>query len=98
MVTNVVLMSLTHEGGRHIKDAPKRIKAALDRFEAMGGKVISFYAVTGEYDYVAIGQAPNDEVALGFLVGLIAQGMVKSTTLRAFSLDEFAAAIEKLPA
>ena len=38
MVTNVVLMSLTHEGGRHIKDAPKRIKAALDRFEAMGGK------------------------------------------------------------
>lgn len=97
MVTNVMLMTLTHEGGRHIKDAPKRVKEALDSFEAMGGKVIAFYAVTGEYDYVAIGQAPNDEVALGFLVGLTARGNVKSTTLRAFSLDEFTAAIEKLP-
>jgi uncharacterized protein with GYD domain len=97
MVTNVMLMKLTHEGARHIKDAPKRINAAIEGFEAMGGKVVAFYAVTGEYDYVAIGEAPNDEVALAFLIGLTAQGNVKSTTLRAFSVGEFSAAVEKLP-
>jgi uncharacterized protein with GYD domain len=97
MVTNVILMKLTHEGARHIKDAPKRFREAIDGFEAMGGKVIAFYAITGEYDYVAIGQAPSDEIALGFVVGLTAQGNVRSTTMRAFSMDEFAGAIEKLP-
>lgn len=97
MVTNVMLMKLTHEGARHIKDAPSRVKEAVAGFEAMGGRVIAFYAVTGEYDYVAIGEAPNDEVALGFLLGLTARGNVKSTTLRAFSVEEFAAAVEKLP-
>ena len=97
MVTNVMLMKLTHEGARHIKDAPDRIKAAISSFEAMGGKVIAFYAVTGEYDYVAIGEAPNDDVAFAFVVGLTAQGNVKSTTMRAFSVDQFAAVIGRLP-
>jgi uncharacterized protein with GYD domain len=97
MVTNVMLMKLTHEGARHIKDAPNRIKTAIDSFEAMGGKVVAFYAVTGEYDYVAIGEAPNDEVALAFMVGLAAQGNVKSTSLRAFTVDQLAAVCEKLP-
>lgn len=97
MVTNVMLMKLTHEGARHIKDAPNRIKAAIDGFEAIGGKVIAFYAVTGEYDYVAIGEAPNDEVALAFMVSLTAQGNVKSTSLRAYTIDQLAAICENLP-
>ena len=32
----------------------------------MGGKLIGFYLTMGEYDYVAIGEAPNDEAAMTF--------------------------------
>jgi len=41
----------------------------------MGGKMIGFYAVTGEYDYMAIGESPNDEVGMVFSMGLSAGGM-----------------------
>lgn len=97
MITNVMLMKLTHEGARHIKTAPDRIRESISGFEAMGGRVVAFYAVTGEYDYVAIGEAPNDDVALAFVVGLTSLGNVRSTTMRAFTVDQFAAAVEKLP-
>ena len=98
MVTNVMLMKFTPEGARHLKDAPMRVKGAIDSFEAMGGKVLAFYATTGEYDYIAIGEAPNDEVAFAFSMGLAAQGNVTSTTMRAYPLEQLTAVCDQLPA
>ena len=63
----------------------------------MGGKVITFYAVMGEYVYVAVGEAPSDEVATTFALGLGSLGNVKTTTLRAYTKEEFAAMVKKLP-
>jgi len=63
----------------------------------MGGKVIGFYVVMGEYDYVSIGEAPSDEVAATFALTLGSLGNVKTTTLRAFTKEEFAAMVKKLP-
>jgi uncharacterized protein with GYD domain len=65
--------------------------------EKMGGKMIAFYLTTGEYDYIGIGEVPNDEVLLTFLLGLGTMGTVRTTTVRAFSREEFAAAVKKLP-
>ncbi len=45
----------------------------------------SFFVTMGEYDYVAIGEAPNDEVAATFSLALSSLGNVKTTTLRAIS-------------
>jgi len=58
--------------------------------------VTSLYTVMGEYDYVAIGEAPSDEVGMTFLLGLGSQGNVRTTTLRAFTRDEFAQMVKKL--
>ncbi len=63
----------------------------------MGGKVIDFYIVQGEYDYVAITEAPNEEIAMGLLLSLGSLGNVRTTTLRAFTREEFAAVVSKLP-
>jgi uncharacterized protein with GYD domain len=90
MATYVILMRFTDKGIQAVKDAPKQIDAAIKRFEAMGGEVIGFYATMGEYDYVAIGEAPNDTVAMAFLLGLGAAGYVRTTTLKAFTTEEFA--------
>jgi uncharacterized protein with GYD domain len=46
--------------------------------EAMGGKSLGCYLTMGEYDYVWVSEAPNDEVALTFLLGLGIQGNVLS--------------------
>jgi len=97
MVTYVILMKLTDQGIKDIKDAPGRAEAGIKGFEAMGGKVTAFYNVMGEYDYIAIGEAPNDEVGMTFLLALGAQGNVRTTTLRAFTTQEFAGFVKKLP-
>jgi len=97
MPSYVILMKLTEQGAKAIKEAPARIEAGIKGWEAMGGKMTGFYVVMGEYDYVAVGEAPNDETAATFALALGSLGNVKTTTLRAFTKDEFAALVKKLP-
>jgi len=97
MPVYISLMKLTDEGIKAIKDAPKRIEEGVKALEALGGKLIEIYSVFGEYDYVAIAEAPSDEVAMGFLLGLGSQGFVRTTTLKAFPREEFVKIVEKIP-
>jgi uncharacterized protein with GYD domain len=97
MVRRILLMKLTDQGVKDIKNAPQRIEQAIKTFEKMGGKMLGFYAVTGEYDYISIGESPNDEVGMTFVLGLSALGNVRVTTLQAFTKEEFAGMIKKLP-
>src|SRR3989304_1238627 len=97
MVRNILLMKLTEQGAKDIKGAPQRIEQAIKTFEKTGGKVLAFYTITGEYDYIAIGEMPSDEVSLTFVLGLTALGNVKVTTCRAYTQQEFAGAVGKLP-
>ena len=97
MPTYIALYKLTDQGIKDIKNGPKRFEDGVKAYEAMGGKMIGFYAVMGEYDYVAIGEAPNDEVAMTFALAIGSLGSVRTTTLKAFTHEEFAKLVEKLP-
>ena len=97
MPTYVVLYKLTDQGIRNIKDAPQRMEKGIKALEAMGGKVIGIYSVMGEYDYVGIGEMPNDEAALTLALAMGSEGNVRTTTMKAFSKEEFAEIVKKLP-
>ncbi len=97
MSTYITLYRFTDQGINAIKDIPQLIEEAIKEYEAMGGKVIGVYAVMGEYDIVAIGELPNDEAAMTFALALGSRGNVRSTTLKAFTTEEFAGMIKKLP-
>ena len=97
MVTYIILMNLTEKGMKNIKDAPARIEASAKALEAAGGKLLGFYLTLGQYDYVAIAEGPSDEVGMLQLLGIGAAGYVRTTTLKAFTVEEFAALLEKLP-
>jgi uncharacterized protein with GYD domain len=97
MPTYIGLYKITDQGMKTIKDAPGRVEAAIKSAEKMGAKVIGFYVVTGEYDYVAIGEFPSDEVATTFALALGSLGNVRTTTLRAYTKEEFAKIVKKLP-
>ena len=88
MQSYVVLMKLTDQGAKAIKDAPQRIRDGVTQFERNGGKVLGFYLTMGEYDYVAVGEAPNDGVVLTFCLSLGQGGNVRTTTLRGFPASE----------
>ena len=97
MVPYVMLMKLTEHGAREIKDAPARIDAGIRLFESMGGRVTEFFAVSGEYDYVAIGEGPDDKTALAFSLALESLGNVTVTSLKAYSRQEFADIVGRVP-
>ena len=97
MPTYIVLMKLTEEGIKTIKDAPQRVKENAQNMEKVKGKMKGFWLTMGEYDYVAIGEAPNDDIAMTFMLGMGAQGFVRTTTLKAFSLEEFEKIVKNLP-
>lgn len=97
MVTYMMLMKLTDMGIKDIKNAPKRIEEGIKSFEKMGGKILGFYAALGEYDYVAIGEIPNDETGTTFALGLSAQGYVKTNSVKLYTKNQFIEMVNKLP-
>jgi uncharacterized protein with GYD domain len=97
MNTYITLMKLTDQGAKDLKEAPKRIEDGLKVFEKMGGKLIGFYATLGEYDYIGVGEAPSDEAATTFNLALSSLGFVRTTTIRAFTIQQFGDMIKKLP-
>lgn len=97
MPTYIGLFKLTEQGIKNIKDAPSRIEEGIKGVEAMGGKVLGFYTVMGEYDYVSISEFPNDEAAMVALLALCEQGYIRTTSLKAFTPDEFGEIVSKLP-
>jgi uncharacterized protein with GYD domain len=90
-------MKLTDQGIKAIKNGPQRAKENAKMMEKMGSKMTGFYLTMGEYDYVAIGEAPSDEVVCTFMLGLGSAGFVRTTTLKAFTLEEYEKIVKNLP-
>lgn len=97
MSTYGILMKLTEQGVKNIKEAPERVGDAAKNLEAAGGKLPAFYTVMGPYDYVAIAEGPSDEVALAQLLALGMYGYVRTTTLKAFTVGQFQEVLKMLP-
>ena len=97
MPTYVTLFKFTDQGIEDIKNIPMRVEENIKAAEAAGCKVIGVYAVIGEYDFVAITEAPNDEAHMAVALGIGARGDARSTTLKAFTKEKFGEVIKKLP-
>ena len=96
MATYVTLYQFTDQGIRNVKDSPGRLKAAVKKGESIGMKIIGAYYTEGVYDLVVISEAADERAATAFALGIAAQGNVRSTTMRAFSPDEFEAIVKMI--
>jgi uncharacterized protein with GYD domain len=97
MPTYISLYRWTQQGIANIKDSPKRVDALRNQLSNSGAELKSLYLVMGQYDFVAIWDAPNDEVAANAALTLGTQGNVRSETMRAFNEDEYRKIIGSLP-
>lgn len=89
MPTYISLVNLTEQGVKEVKNAPERLRAFDDAAKEAGGKLVGFYLVLGQYDYVVITEAPDDQTAARLILSTIAQGSVRTQTMRAFPREEF---------
>jgi uncharacterized protein with GYD domain len=61
-----------------------------------GITVKDLYWTLGQYDVMAVCEAPDDETATAFALSVSARGNVRSQTLRAFSFDEMKMILGKM--
>lgn len=88
----IALTSVSAEGRKAIKEDPARIKANNREIEAMGVKIIAQYATLGQYDFINIFEAPDDNTIFKVALNVTGRGVDKVQTLTAKTLDEFIAA------
>jgi uncharacterized protein with GYD domain len=93
----MALLRWTPQGLQNIKQSPSRLDAARKVFEAGGIKMKDFYMVTGQYDMVAVIEAPDDAAIAKAILALAAQGNLRTETCRAFTEDEYRKIIGGLP-
>jgi uncharacterized protein with GYD domain len=84
MTRYIILANYTELGIRQIKDSPKRLDQAKALLKDMGGEIREFYMTMGDYDIVAIYEAPDDACAARFTLMLGRAGAVRTRTLKAF--------------
>jgi uncharacterized protein with GYD domain len=85
----IMLYNYTDQGIKAVKESPERIRRATQAFEQLGGKLLDISLTMGQYDLVATFEAPDDETVTRFALTLGSAGNVRTTTLKAFSLEEF---------
>ena len=84
MPAYVMLANWTDQGAREVKDSPRRLDSAKKALTEMGGEFRTLYMTLGDYDLVAIYEAPDDAVAARFTLLLAQLGAVRTTTMKAF--------------
>ena len=84
----IMLSDLTDEGRKTVKMRPERIKEVNDEIEKMGAKVLEQYAVLGEYDFINILEAPNNETISKVSIELGSRGTIQFITLAAMPIED----------
>ena len=94
MATYVILYKYTEQGIKNIKDAPKRVEAAKKAAAQAGMTVKETLWLQGEYDFIAIVEAPDEIAAAAFNINNLKQGNVTTHTMRAFTSAEMKKILE----
>jgi len=95
MALYIMMTNLTDEGRKTVKTNPQRIKEVNKEVEAMGVKILAQYVVLGQYDFVNVLEAPNNETIAKVAIELGSRGTMQSNTLAALTLDDFINTLRK---
>lgn len=84
----LMLSKLTDHGRKTIMKNPGRIWEVNKEVEEMGAKIITQFALLGEYDFVNILEAPNNTVIARVASSLGARGTMQPLTLAAITVED----------
>jgi len=96
VTTYIMLANFTESGMRQVRASSRRLDEAKRLLAEMGGAYRAFYLTMGEYDLVAVYEAPDDAVAARFTLMLGLAGNVRTRTLKAFPEQAYREIINSL--
>jgi uncharacterized protein with GYD domain len=91
----VMLTTLTDAGRKAIQEEPERLREINKETEFMGAKIIDQYALLGQYDFVNILEAPNNEAIAKLAIRLSARGTTTTLTLAAINIEDLIQALKQ---
>src|SRR6516162_6316559 len=89
MPTFLCFLNWTDQGAKNAKDAVKRYQASKATAEKLGGRLLSAYVTTGQYDVVVTVEMPNGETMTKYATAISATGNARTTTVRGYSPGSF---------
>ena len=89
MPTYIMLTRLTPDGVKTIKDNPARVHEVNKEVEQLGVKVVAQWATLGEYDFVSVVDAPDEQTMAKLSIEMGSRGTVMNETLTAIDAEEF---------
>lgn len=95
MSTYLLLTTLTDTGRKALQDDPELLKEIDKEIEFMGVKILTQYALLGQYDFVNIVEAPNNEAVAKLAIRLSARGTFQTLTLAAISIEDLIATLKE---
>jgi uncharacterized protein with GYD domain len=96
MATYIVLGRFSDQGIRAVKDTTKRADAAKELARKLGATMKDVYWTIGQYDVVALVEAPDDATITAFGLNTGKAGNLRTETLRAFTQTEMEAILGKV--
>ena len=97
MPSYLSLIKWTDHGIHNVKDSPKRRDTFKQMVQQAGGRVIFFSMTMGEYDLATLVEAPDDETYARVALQVAGAGSVRTTTLKAFTEQEYRTIMGGLP-
>jgi uncharacterized protein with GYD domain len=96
METYVMLFNLTDQGIRNVKDITMRVEPLRELADSLDITVRNIFWMLGQYDMIAIIEAPNEIAATALGLSIGKAGNVRTQTLRAFSQAEMGPILSKV--
>lgn len=98
MPTYIRLLRFSDQATKDLKQLRDRVAAAKKAYRDGGAELKQIFLVMGQYDLVAVLEAPNDETLAKVALAQSMLGVFRSTeTMRAFTEEEFANLVATLP-
>ena len=89
MATYIMLTRLTSDGVKTLKDNPGRVHEVNKEVEQLGVQVINQWATLGEYDFVTVVEAPDEQTMAKLSIEMGSRGSVMNETLTAIDAEAF---------
>jgi uncharacterized protein with GYD domain len=93
MPTYIMLSNLTPEGVQTVKNNPQRIQEVNKEVEQMGARVVSQWALLGQYDFINVIEAPDEKTMAKISLELGSRGTASYQSLAAIPIEDFIAAL-----
>jgi uncharacterized protein with GYD domain len=90
-----MLSTLGPDGWETVREKPERILQVRSEVEALGLTVHAQYALMGQYDFLSLIEAADEQAMATAAIMLAARGTMRTTTLPAIPVEELVARLKQ---